>query len=39
MKKTTKLKIIWSLRIIAWTFGLIAMGLLVYGILKNLNIF
>jgi len=39
MKKTTELKIVWFLRIAAWTFGLIAMLLLIYGILKNLNLF
>ena len=39
MKKTTKLKIVWFLRIAAWIIGLIAMLLLIYGILKNLNLF
>lgn len=33
LKKATKLKIIWFLRIAAWTMGLIAMGFLLYGIL------
>jgi hypothetical protein len=38
MKKSNIIKIIWFLRIVAWSFGLIAMGFLLYGILKNLNI-
>lgn len=33
-----KKRIIYILQIIAWIFGGIAMALLVYGILKNLNI-
>ncbi len=39
MKKTTELKIIWSLRIGTWIMGLIAMGFLAYGILRNLGVF
>jgi len=39
MRKKNKLKIVWILRILSWTLGLIAMGFLIYGILKNLGIF
>lgn len=38
MKKSNKLKLVWFLRIIAWVIGLIAIGFLIYGILKNSGI-
>jgi hypothetical protein len=38
MKKKTELKIVWFLRIAAWIMGLVAMGFLAYGILRNLNL-